>query len=171
MSNMMPVKFETIEQLDDFMSRPSDALISGLEQVPGDNMVIGVGGKMGPTLARMAKRACPDRRVIGVARFSEPGLDVSMAADLGHNRSVDPSVHLITKVVNDHPNSQIDDLLPGPIPLPRHSKTWPETSSHDTPTDAVATEAHPPRRRIWQCGLVLRTCSSYVGTCLHGDAP
>jgi nucleoside-diphosphate-sugar epimerase len=74
MSNTMPAKFETIEQLDDFMSRPSDALISDLEQVPGDIMVIGVGGKMGPTLARMAKRACPDRRVIGVARFSEPGL-------------------------------------------------------------------------------------------------
>jgi nucleoside-diphosphate-sugar epimerase len=42
--------------------------------VPGDIMVLGVGGKMGPTLARMAKRAAPGKRVIGVARFSEAGL-------------------------------------------------------------------------------------------------
>jgi nucleoside-diphosphate-sugar epimerase len=37
-------------------------------------MVLGVGGKMGPTLARMAKRAAPQRHVIGVARFTERGL-------------------------------------------------------------------------------------------------
>jgi nucleoside-diphosphate-sugar epimerase len=42
--------------------------------VPGDIIVVGVAGKMGPTLARMAKRAAPERRVIGVARFSEPGM-------------------------------------------------------------------------------------------------
>ena len=29
---------------------------------------------MGPTLARMAKRAAPSKRVVGVARFSEPGV-------------------------------------------------------------------------------------------------
>jgi nucleoside-diphosphate-sugar epimerase len=33
--------------------------------------VLGVAGKMGPTLARMAKRAAPERRVVGVARFSD----------------------------------------------------------------------------------------------------
>jgi nucleoside-diphosphate-sugar epimerase len=43
-------------------------------------MVLGVGGKMGPTLARMAKRASPQRRVIGVARFSEPGLREQLQA-------------------------------------------------------------------------------------------
>ena len=37
-------------------------------------MVLGVGGKMGPTLAGLAKAALPDRRVIGVARFSEAGV-------------------------------------------------------------------------------------------------
>jgi nucleoside-diphosphate-sugar epimerase len=58
--------------LDDFLSRPSAALMADLEAVDGDIMVIGVAGKMGPTLARMAKRAAPERRVIGVARFSDP---------------------------------------------------------------------------------------------------
>jgi nucleoside-diphosphate-sugar epimerase len=38
-------------------------------------MIRGVGGKMGPTLAGLAKAASPDRRIIGVARFSEPGIE------------------------------------------------------------------------------------------------
>ncbi len=69
-----PSRFEDVRQLEEAMSRPSDALVADLEWVPGDIMVLGVGGKMGPTLARMARRASPGRRVIGVARFSQPGL-------------------------------------------------------------------------------------------------
>jgi nucleoside-diphosphate-sugar epimerase len=56
------------------MTTPSPALVADLARAPGDIIVLGVGGKMGPTLARMAKRAAPGRRVAGVARFSEPGL-------------------------------------------------------------------------------------------------
>jgi nucleoside-diphosphate-sugar epimerase len=71
---VLPERFEDVRQLEEVMSRPSDALARELEHAPGDIMVLGVGGKMGPTLARMAKRASPQRRVIGVARFSQPGL-------------------------------------------------------------------------------------------------
>lgn len=70
----LPERFDDVESLDEFMTRPSPALIEDLSAVDGDIMVLGAGGKMGPTLARLAKRASPDRRVIGVARFSEPGL-------------------------------------------------------------------------------------------------
>lgn len=70
----LPERFEDVQQVEELMSRPSTALIDTLDRVPGDIMVLGVGGKIGPTLARMAKRADPARRVIGVARFSEPGL-------------------------------------------------------------------------------------------------
>src|SRR5690606_1714306 len=66
--------FASEAELDDFMSTPDEALIADLQAIDGDIMVVGVGGKMGPTVARMAKRAVPERRVIGVARFSEPGL-------------------------------------------------------------------------------------------------
>ena len=66
--------FEDIAALEEAMSRPSSALVDALAGVAGDIMVLGVGGKMGPTLARMAKRAAPGKKVIGVARFSEPGL-------------------------------------------------------------------------------------------------
>lgn len=68
------VNFENVEALEEFMTRPSPALEADLARAPGDIMVLGVGGKMGPTLARMARRAAPNRRVIGVARFSEKGL-------------------------------------------------------------------------------------------------
>ena len=56
------------------MTRPTPALEADLARAPGDILILGVGGKMGPTLARMAKRAAPAKRVIGVARFSEKGL-------------------------------------------------------------------------------------------------
>jgi nucleoside-diphosphate-sugar epimerase len=76
----LPDCFDDVGQLEEVMSRPSDALVAQLRQVPGDIMVLGVGGKMGPTLARMAKRAAPGRRVIGVARFSQAGLREQLGA-------------------------------------------------------------------------------------------
>ena len=67
---------ETVEQLDDVLSLPSDSLGESFAKIEGDILVLGVAGKMGPTLARMAKRASEqagiNRRVIGVARFSNP---------------------------------------------------------------------------------------------------
>ena len=68
------VNFEDVAALEEFMTRPSPELQAGLARAPGDLLILGVGGKMGPTLARMAKRAAPQRRVTGVARFSERGL-------------------------------------------------------------------------------------------------
>jgi len=70
----LPGRFESVEALEDFMTAPGEALAADLAGIDGDIVVLGVGGKMGPTLARMAKRAAPAKRVIGVARFSEPGL-------------------------------------------------------------------------------------------------
>jgi len=53
------------------MTTPSPALVADLKTLSGDMLVLGVAGKMGPTLARLAKRAAPvGKRVIGVARFS-----------------------------------------------------------------------------------------------------
>jgi dTDP-4-dehydrorhamnose reductase len=69
-----PLRFDSAAQLDDFLSRPSRALAAELAAVDGDIMVLGVAGKMGPTLARLARNAAPAKRVIGVARFSEAGV-------------------------------------------------------------------------------------------------
>lgn len=70
---------ESTTDLDDRLSEPSPGVIETLARLPGDLMLLGVGGKMGPTLARMARRASDvagvRRRVIGVARFSTPALE------------------------------------------------------------------------------------------------
>jgi nucleoside-diphosphate-sugar epimerase len=71
---VLPARFDSVEQLEDVMTTPAPALVAALGAVPGDIMVLGAGGKMGPTLARLARRAAPHKRVIGVARFSEAGL-------------------------------------------------------------------------------------------------
>ena len=75
------VNFDSVAALEEFMTRPSPELAADLARAPGDILVLGVGGKMGPTLARMAKRAAPGRRVIGVARFSEKGLKEKLEQD------------------------------------------------------------------------------------------
>ena len=76
----LPSAFEDEAHLEEVMTRPSAALVQDLAALEGDILVLGVGGKMGPTLARMAKRAAPHKRVIGVARFSEPGLKARLEA-------------------------------------------------------------------------------------------
>jgi nucleoside-diphosphate-sugar epimerase len=71
-------RIEDVEHLEDLLSEPTEAAVEALARVPGDLVVLGVGGKMGPTLARMARRASDRagvrRRVVGVARFSDPRL-------------------------------------------------------------------------------------------------
>jgi len=57
---------------------PSDDLVSEIATLDGDILILGVGGKMGPDLAKLTKNAIDKRgtrkKVIGVSRFSEPGL-------------------------------------------------------------------------------------------------
>ena len=71
-TTLLPDRIASVAELDDLMSEPTPELISDLARVPGDILVLGVAGKMGPTLARMAKRAAPAKRIYGVARFSDP---------------------------------------------------------------------------------------------------
>lgn len=77
MSNL-PAPPRTTDALEELLSRPDAPLIESLSRLDGDLVLLGVGGKMGPTMARMAVRALREsgsgRRVIGVSRFSSPGL-------------------------------------------------------------------------------------------------
>lgn len=69
---------ETVEQLEDLLSLPSEKDVAAMRSLEGDLLILGVGGKMGPSLARRARRAIDlagvRKRVIGVARFSNGGL-------------------------------------------------------------------------------------------------
>ena len=58
------------DELEERLSRPTAALTEVLASVPGDVLVLGAGGKMGASLARMARRADPARRVIAVSRWT-----------------------------------------------------------------------------------------------------
>ncbi len=63
--------FQSEAELEDALSEPTSEVIDTLRRHPGDIVFLGAAGKMGPTLARMAKRADPARRVIAVSRFSD----------------------------------------------------------------------------------------------------
>src|SRR5262245_21177530 len=69
-----PPRIESTDRLDELLSEPMPGVVETLSKLDGDILILGVGGKMGPTLARMAVRASQQagvrRRVIGVARFS-----------------------------------------------------------------------------------------------------
>ena len=94
---ILPDRFRDAEHLEEVMTTPDPELVAELKQVEGDIIILGVGGKIGPTLAQLAKRAAPCRRVIGVARFSEAGLREMLStqgiecheADLLDRRQVD----------------------------------------------------------------------------------
>ena len=65
----------SLAELEDRLSEPTQAVIDMMHRVTGDIVVLGVAGKMGPSLIRMAKRASDEagtnRRIIGVSRFRD----------------------------------------------------------------------------------------------------
>ena len=75
-----PARIADEAALEDLMTAPDEALRASLARVDGDIIVLGVGGKMGPTLAGLAKRAAPAKRIVGVARFSDPRVRDKLAA-------------------------------------------------------------------------------------------
>jgi nucleoside-diphosphate-sugar epimerase len=76
----LPEKFTDVAHLEDVMTTPAPELGADLNGLSGDILILGVGGKMGPTLTRLARRAAPGKRVLGVARFTEPGLRQKLEA-------------------------------------------------------------------------------------------
>jgi dTDP-4-dehydrorhamnose reductase len=53
----LPERIKTVEELDELLSRPGEALINYMKGLDGDLMILGAGGKIGPTITRLAKRA------------------------------------------------------------------------------------------------------------------
>ncbi|MCF6470515.1 NAD-dependent epimerase/dehydratase family protein [Nonomuraea sp. MG754425] len=87
----------TTAELEERLARPSAGLADDLAKLDGDIMILGAGGKLGPSLARLARNATdPGRRIIAVSRFSEPGLARSLqdegltvvAADVADDRAL-----------------------------------------------------------------------------------
>ena len=68
----------TTDQLEEILSRPSQKDCEALRNLDGDLLILGVGGKMGPSLAVRARRAINEaglrKRVIAVSRFGDTAL-------------------------------------------------------------------------------------------------
>jgi hypothetical protein len=76
----------TEKQLDERLSRPTPATIDAMRRLEGDLLVLGAGGKMGPSLVRLARRSADeagrrDLGVIAVSRFSSAGLADELRRD------------------------------------------------------------------------------------------
>ena len=73
---MTPITPRDDDELEELLSRPSPAVVDALRRVPGDVIVLGAGGKMGPSLTTMLRRAADTvgdgRAIIAVSRFSSP---------------------------------------------------------------------------------------------------
>ncbi len=84
MKTLPPVVRDEAE-LEELLARPSAADVAFARELDGDVAVLGAGGKMGPSLARRVRRALDEagsaRRVLAVARFTEPGLAASLERD------------------------------------------------------------------------------------------
>jgi nucleoside-diphosphate-sugar epimerase len=80
----LPPLIQGEEELEELLSRPDEADIAALQSLEGDLMILGVGGKMGPSLARLAQRAAAaspsPKKVIAVSRFSQRALETELRA-------------------------------------------------------------------------------------------
>lgn len=81
---LFPASIRDLAHLEDLLSEPSPGLIETVGRLEGDFIILGIGGKMGPTLARMIRRAADEagvkRRVVGVSRFSTSELPDQLEA-------------------------------------------------------------------------------------------
>lgn len=79
------MKINNVTELEEHLSRPTADDAAAMGALNGDLLILGVGGKMGPSLARLARRAAElagvRPRIVAVARFSNSGLPSSLAAD------------------------------------------------------------------------------------------
>ena len=71
--------------LKEQLLKPSDALVNDIAQLEGDIIILGAGGKIGPSIARLTRQALDlagkTNRVIGISRFSEAGLQQELNND------------------------------------------------------------------------------------------
>ncbi len=98
----------TVEELEENLSEPTPETIEAMAALRGDIVILGVGGKMGPTLARMAKRASvlagSNRRIIGVSRFGSGDLEKKLHSWGIETQTCDLLDHEAYAALPDAPN-------------------------------------------------------------------
>ena len=75
---------QTEPELEDLLSRPDDTTGAAMASLEGDLLILGAGGKMGPSLARLARRSCEragvSKQIVAVARFTNSSLAANLRA-------------------------------------------------------------------------------------------
>src|SRR5437660_2006022 len=75
---------QTESELEELLSRPDDKTADAMASLEGDLLILGAGGKMGPSLARLAHRSCERagirKRIVAVARFTNSSLAAELSA-------------------------------------------------------------------------------------------
>ena len=75
----------TEHELEDLLSQPHPETVEAMRALDGDLLILGAGGKMGPSLARLARRACDQagikKRIVAVARFTNSNLLAELRED------------------------------------------------------------------------------------------
>lgn len=98
----------TEAELDELLSRPTAGVVDALRRAPGDVIVLGAGGKMGPSLARMVRRAADEladgRRVYAASRFGSPAASAMLEEAGVEVRRVDLGDREAVASLPDAPN-------------------------------------------------------------------
>src|SRR5262245_37448471 len=72
---VLPEQVESEEQLDELLTRPAPVLVEFIRSISSPLLVLGAGGKMGPTLAVLARRAAEEAGhplgVVAASRFRD----------------------------------------------------------------------------------------------------
>lgn len=78
------MNIQTESELEEFLSRPDDKTAEAMVSLKGDLLILGAGGKMGPSLARLARRSCQQasisKRIVAVGRFTNARLPAELRA-------------------------------------------------------------------------------------------
>src|SRR5262245_49749198 len=106
----MPMQLpQGVDDLESLLSRPTAGVLQRLRSLPGDLMVLGAGGKMGPTLARMIRRALDEigqaaRQVFAVSRFSSAAARENLQSAGVETVSCDLTDRTAVEALPDAPN-------------------------------------------------------------------
>jgi dTDP-4-dehydrorhamnose reductase len=107
-SSALPEYIDTLDQLNDTMTRPGPALTRFIRSVQSPLVILGAGGKMGPTLAVLARRAADaaghDLDVVAVSRFSDRAAREWLEAQNVQTLSVDLFDQAALENLPDTPN-------------------------------------------------------------------
>jgi nucleoside-diphosphate-sugar epimerase len=81
----LPQRIDSETDLEEVLAQPTAADVECVSRLDGDFLIVGAGGKMGPSLARRLRRALDraggGRQVIAASRFSSADARASLEAD------------------------------------------------------------------------------------------